>query len=267
MTTGSVSMQVLDAVRQQLQLPAGAAWAPPVIAAVVALAGLLFMLRGARMAPALAAAFFLSVGCAVGPLLASQTEMPVLPAVIVCGTLGLVLGIVLFRVWFALLVGLSVMTACLGFYTAQTVFPLIEEFHTRGLQLGDGTPLVTLPDAAPEHAGAAYFPPELADYLHEKHPNLGTHAILVALVSGAAGLLFALLMPKTARSLWAATVGTLLFLPAVYVVLASTWEPGADWIGRYPALVAAVLWSLSLLINLADVLGWRRKRAPAAGSA
>lgn len=260
-------MQVLDAVRQQLQLPPGAEWAPLVVAAAVALAGLLFMLRGARMAPALAAAFFLSIGCALGPLVATRAGLPVLPTLIICGTLGLVLGVVLFRVWFALLVGLSVMVASLGFYTAQTLIPSIEEFHARGLQLGDGTPLVTLPEATPEEAAAAFFPPELAAYLNQKHPNLSTHAILVALVSGAAGLLFALLMPKTARSLWAATVGTLLFLPAIYFVLASTWEPGADWIGRYPALVAAVLWSLSLLVNLADVLGWRRKRAATAAAA
>ncbi len=264
MNTNSVSMQVLDTVRQHL--PAGAEWAPLAIGCAVALAGLIFLLRGARMAPALAASFFLALGCLVGPVVAAKTGLPSLPALIVCGTLGLVLGIVLFRLWFAVLIGLTVMIVSLGFYAAQTVLPTIEEFHARGLQARDGALLVTLPDATPAEAAATFFPSELATFLHEKHPNLNLNALVIAIASGAAGLFFALLLPKTSRSIWAATVGTALFLPAAYFVLASTWEPGADWIGRRPAVIAAALWSLSLLVNLADVLGWRRKRAPAAAA-
>lgn len=261
-------MQVLDAVRQHL--PAGADWAPLAIAVAVLLLGLVVVLRGARLAPVLSACVFMAGGCLAAPLVTAYTGLPTLPLMIIGGTLGLVIGIVLFRLWFALVVALSMIAATLGFYTAQTVIPSIEDFNVRGLQAASDVLIVTLPDA-PAPGASSWFalPPELLQYLNQQHPSLGLNAAAIALASGAAGLFLALLLPKTARALWAATVGTLLFVPSAYFVLAGVWQTGADWLGRYPLVVAAIVWSASLLINLADVLEWhplKRKRAAAAAA-
>lgn len=261
----SVAIQVLDTIRQHL--PAGADWAPLATLGGAVVIGLLFMIRGARLAPALCAIFFLGVGCAAGPLVAAQANLPWLPTLIVLGTLGLVIGIVMFRLWFAVLVAGSLAVTSLAFYSAQTLLPLAESFSVRGLEAGESGLVVTLPDAPTDEARLVSWLPISAafvDHVRTAQPNLGMNVLAITLAAGVAGLVFALLLPKTSRAVWAATMGTLVFVPAIYFLFALIWRDGAEWMGRYPLVIGAALWSASLLINLADLLEWRMKRRPPA---
>ncbi len=255
-----------DVVRTlQSHLPAGTAWVPTAASAAVGIVGLVFLARGARLAPALAAVFFLMLGCLVAPLVAHATGLPATPVLVVSATAGLVLGIVLFRLWFALLIAGSVALGAASLYGGQVLFPRLASYQVPGLESTEDGLVVTLPRSTSEAAQQAAWivvSSGIWKHLQQQQPNLELNLAVVVVGSGLIGLVFALLLPKAARALWAATTGTVLFLPAAYTSAQLHYPPAAAWLAAWGVTVAAVIWSGSVLLNLSDMLGWRKKVPP-----
>jgi len=268
MDPSNVANKLLETVTKHL--PPDAEWMPLAIAGTATVVGLLFMVKGAKLAPALAAIAFAGVGGFGGAFASHAFNFPLWPAVIVTGVVGLVLGIVLFRLWFALLVAGCLTVAALGAYGGQVLGPPLNEYQARGLQVTETGPEVTLPE--PATAGLQPWQNELGQlwaFLGDRVPSFHTSVYSIAGTAALAGLVFALLLPKAARAFWAATTGVLLFMPAVFMLLATFWPHGAGRLQQWGLLITAVLWSISLMYNLADMLGWRGKKkkdaAPPAG--
>jgi hypothetical protein len=179
----------------------------------------------------------------------------------VSGALGLALGFGLFRFWLALLVAFCLIGAALSFYGGQVLHEPLNEYLSQGYDAQNE--LVTLLE--PEEALPAQpnWREELSGiwaYLGERVPQFQTSFVAIVLTTGLAGLLFGLLLPKTARAVWAATAGLGLFLPAVYVLLRQYAPSAAGWLEHGGLIVAALLWSGSLVYNLADMHEKRPKR-------
>ncbi len=261
MDTNDLPAKLLDTITQHL--PTGSDWMPLAGVIVMGVVGLVFMVKGAKLAPVLAAIAFAGLGAVTGLILSHSLPVPPWPLIVVTGTVGLLLGIVLFRLWFALLVAGCLVAAALSLYGGNVLQPALNDYPVRGLQPSDtgvevtllepGTALVTIPPWNEELAN-------LWSYLGQTVPTFQTSFYTIVIMSGLAGLVFALLLPKAARAFWAATVGTGLFLPAVYALMHSHWPSGASWLAQHGLFVAAVIWSISLIYNLADVLNWSPKK-------
>lgn len=261
----STSGAFLEALRQHL--PTNLQWTPSAAGAVLALIGLIFMLRGARLAPVLAAMVFLGIGAALAPVLSHALGTPPLPTLVISATIGLVLGVVMFRLWFALLVAFSLVAAGVGIYGGKVALPVMGEYQFRGLRTTDSEIEITLPGPANGALGWGGEAAEMWSFLRQRQPNVEVSLGAVVLFAGAAGLALAFFLPRAARSFWAATTGTVLFVPATYTLTQLHAPSAAVYYAQYGMLIAAVLWSASLIVNLADMLGWWRKKNPAAASA
>ena len=265
METTTAPVSLWDALTQHLS--PDAAWVPVGGALLAALVGLLFLVKGARLAPILAALVFAALGALGGTVLAYVLSLPFWPAVIVATTIGLVLGVVLFRLWFALLVAGCMIAGGLSVYSGNVLQPALREYQVRGLQPGAPDGAVTLPQAPTTSPATAAWHTELGNlwsYLDGRVPAFRTNLYTIVIVTGLAGLAFGLLLPRAARAFWAATTGTLLFVPAVLAVAHTSSPDVAAWLVLRAQLCAAVLWSMSFIYNLADVLDWRpKKTAPA----
>ncbi len=252
METQPVHQTLLETISQHM--PTDAALLPVIIAAILAGAGLLFMVKGARLAPFLAATSFSLVGGLAGAALAQATGLPFWPVVVICGTVGIVLGITLLKLWIAILVAGFLMTVGLGVYGHQKLLPALQDFQTRGLDITRPSGPIALPENSTEAADAT-IRAELAgvwDHLQANVPNLSAHLIAVAAATGLAGLVFGLLLPGIARAVGAATFGTALFWFALLGLLHVFWPQAALWLGQQATIILSVLWALSLLQNLLD---------------
>jgi len=252
------------------QLSPDVSWAPIGGALLSAALGLVFMVKGARLAPVLAALVFAGLGAATGTVLAFALNLPFWPTAVVAGTIGLVLGIVLFRLWFALLVAGCMIAGGVSLYTGHSLVPALKDYPARGLTATDLGGAVTLPEPQTLEPGGMSWQREFADlwaHLDRHVPNFRTNLTTVIIVTGLSGLIFGLLLPRAARAFWAATTGTLLFVPAALAVLHTAHSQAAAWLSRWLTLLAAVLWSMSFVYNLADVLEWRPKKRAAARTA
>ncbi len=259
MKPGNFPEQVLDTALQHLA--PDAQWVPLAAVGMAALLGLVFLVKGARLTPWLIGLVFALSGAAVGGYVADRFAFPTWPLVIVSGTVGVVLGVLLFRFWFALVVAGCAIAAGLGMYSDRVLKPTLDQYASRGLTSQDDGPGVTLPEG--EAVADPNLPAEavsLWTYLSDNVNNFQVSFFAITIATGAAGLAFALLLPKAARAFWAATVGVFLFLPAVYGLLHLYWPAGAAWLKEWGFLVASIVWAISLLYNLADVLDWRRKK-------
>jgi hypothetical protein len=265
MDPSQLANKLLETVTKHL--PPDTEWMPLAIAGAATVVGLVFMVKGAKLAPVLAAIAFAGVGGFGGAFAAHTFNLPLWPVVIITGVLGLLLGVVLFRLWFALLVAGCLTVTALGVYGGQVLGPPLTEYQTRGLQVTEAGPEVTLPE--PVTTGIQPWQNELTQlwaFLGERVPTFRASVYSITATAALAGLVFALLLPKAARAFWAATTGVLLFMPAVFTLLATFWSDGATRLQQWGLLITAVLWGISLLYNLADMLGWRAKKpAPPAG--
>lgn len=266
--TTNLGVTVLDLVRQHI--PPGYDWAPVLGAALLGGLGILLLAKGAKLAPALAALTFAAVGGGGGMLLAPAFALPFWPVVATLAIVGAVIAVVLFRLWFALLVACCLAGAALSLYGSQTIVPALERYQARGLveRAGD-LPQVTLPvaEAGAAAVAAATWEAEAGriwEHLRTEVPNLQVSLAAIVGAAGIAGFIFALLLPHTARALWAASTGVALFLPAAFVVLSAFSREATSWLGGHVLIIAAIVWAASLLHNWADLKGrYRRRPAPA----
>jgi hypothetical protein len=125
---------------------------------------------------------------------------------------------------------------------------------------------VTLPGAdvaAPTSQALTAQLTDLWTYLGTQVPSFQASFIAIVVSSGIAGLVFAGLMPKAARSFWAATLGTGLFVSAGWAMISALWPELRQSIGQWGILIAAGLWAVSLVWNMVDLIGPRRVAPPA----
>ncbi len=262
MPTDNLPQMLLDTVK--VYMPLGSEWMPLAAAGVVGLVGLVFMVKGARLAPVLAALVFAAVGGLAGTLVAPLLNVPPWPAVAGCGAAGLLLGVILFRVWLALLVAACLALVSLAVYGGQTLRDPLNSYLSAGLDREQQ--LVTLPEAGSPVTPSADWRKEVAglwSYLGEHVPNFQSSVWAIVGSTGLAGLIFGLLLPKLARAFWAASMGTALLLLAAGTIVQLHWPNYVPWLQREGLLVAAGLWALSLVFNWVDVRGVRLKKAAA----
>jgi hypothetical protein len=268
MPTDNLPQMLLDTVKAYI--PPGSEWMPLAASGVVALIGLVFMVKGARLAPVLAALVFAAIGGLAGPLVAPMLSAPLWPTVAGCSAAGLLLGVVLFRVWLALLVAACLALVAMTVYGGQVLRDPLNDYLSAGLDREKQ--LVTLPDAGSPVTPSAKWQKELAglwSYLGANVPNFQDSVWAIMGSTGVAGLIFGLLLPKLARAFWAASTGTALLFLAVGTVVQLHWPNYVPWLWREGLVVAAGLWALSLVFNWVDVRGVRLKKAgaPAAKAA
>jgi len=252
MPTTDIPRMLLDTVKEHL--PPGAEWAPLAAAGVLAAIGLLFMVKGARLAPVLAALVFAGAGAALGPLLSSWFQIPLWPTVGGCAAAGLLLGVILFRIWLALLVGGCLAVVSLAVYSGQVLRIPLNDYLSAGLDRQQQ--LVTLPQAGSPLAPSTDVQKELVGlwtFLDGKVPNFQTSVLAIVGSAALAGLIFGLLLPKLARAFWAASFGTLLLTFAAGSAVQLHWPQHMPWLLNQGLIVAGILWLISLAYNWADV--------------
>jgi hypothetical protein len=254
-----------------LHLTSETAWAVLAVLGAAALVGLLFMVKGAKLAPGLAAAATTGIGGAIGTTLPSLTGTPYWPTVAVCGVVGLVLGLLLFRLFLAVLVGACFALVGIGVYGGQVLIEPLRAYEARGLD--PQQQLVSLQPPSAE-AAAAPWQAELAgrwEYLSATVPSFQVSVFAIVASTLLAGIIFGLLLPKLARAFWAASLGTGLLFAATYVGLNLKWPEHLGVFAQWGPVVAAGLWLLSLAYNFMDVQAAKpapkKSAAPAGASA
>lgn len=239
-------------------LPTEAAWIPAAGAALTVLVGVLLLVKGGRLAPAVIALVLAGAGALGGALLPAIPDLPAWSPVIIGALVGLVLGILLFRVWLTILVAACLAGAALSVYGSQTLGPPLREYLSRGYDsAAEQVTLLAPAGESPVTPSWRHESGELWWYVCQTVPSFRINVVAIALTAGIAGLVFALLLPKLARAFWAATTGTALFLVGAYPLLQRYWPAGATALDRSALLVAAFLWGGALIYNVAD-LGDRR---------
>src|SRR5262245_21131401 len=123
---------------QHIRLPEGMEHAPLFATAAVGIFGVLLMLRGAKWAAGLGSLAFLGVGALAGTHLANQFGTPVWPTVGISAAACFVIGLVLFRIWQAVMLAACCAGVALSAYYVKDLAPHVNSW------LGDGSQ-VTLP--------------------------------------------------------------------------------------------------------------------------
>jgi hypothetical protein len=251
----------LDALLRHM--PTDIAWVPAAAAGLAIVLGLLLMVRGARLVPALVSAIFAASGVYAGLLASQAFGTSPGPTTAAGGLIGLILGFLFFRLWVAGLVAGLFVAVALTVYGARVLQGPLGEYGGRLKDQG-GAQLVSLKEPATTQAAAAWqaVAAELWTYLGERVPTFQASFYAIVISAGVAGLLLGLLLPRVARSVCAATLGTPLLLAAAYALLHGRWPQADAWFDRWGVTLAAILWGLSLIYNLADMLGIRPKKHP-----
>lgn len=238
-------------------LPSSESWLPATVFGGAALLGLVLMMQGARLAVVMSALALAVAGGAGGGALAASFGLPLWPTVggaaLACG----VLAVVLFRVLLAGLMAACIALAGLTAYATTTLLPHLNSYTSTGLEAG----VVSLPDSAAasrwSELGAIWA------HLAENVPGLQISLAAIVLVGALAGLVVGWLLPWAARSVWGATLGTLLFLVAGIALLEQFFPAATEWLrglGPWGWSIVATLWASSLLYNL---LSGKRRTASA----
>lgn len=261
MDSHALPSRLFEAASHHLNMEAN--WLPLVGLCVAAAVGLVFLLRGARLAPVLAAAAFGLVGAGIGRVLTDFTGLTPWVTISLSSVVGLILGVALFKVWLAILVGLCFMTASLGMYGDQVLTKPLNTYFAEGLDRE--AQLVTLPagDAAADAPAAITPQAELTSlwqHFSNNVPHFQVSVFAIAISTGLAGLIFGLLLPKLARSVWAASLGAGLTLVAVYALLQIYWPAGAVWMDRWWLVATIGTWLFSLVVNFVDMQEPRPKK-------
>ncbi len=265
MTPEEVIVALFETVTEHLKLPEGFAWAPLAGLALLGIFGLILMGRGAKWAPGLASIAFLGIGGVVGSGLAHAVGTPFWPTVGVVGALGLILGLVMFRFWQAVLLATCFMIAGLSVYYVRVLTPEVQNWISAGPQAG----AITLRDAGTvvgEGRNSAFTElRSLWTHLDQNVADFSPTVITLVLSTGIAGLIFGLLLPGVSRAVWASSLGTFLFGIGITGVL-SHFTPGTlEWLKTNHGWawgIVGLVWLFSLAINLSTC---RRKKKSAAG--
>lgn len=241
--------QLLDTLLQHV--PSGQAWVPYAGVAGVTLFGLVLMLRGARLAPLLAACLFLGAGAIGGSYAAAGFGLPLWPTMGAAGVIGFILGLAMFRFWLATLVGVCFAGAGLGVYGAQVLAPHILNYQSQGLG-----PQVTIPEPGSPLAVQGTSPEELGKlwtHLSATVPNFQPSFFAIGIATLLAGFIFGMLLPTASRALFAATAGTFLVGCGVTAGLQSFAPAGLAWLQSNTGLswsAVGVAWFAALIYNM-----------------
>lgn len=259
MTFEQAMSAIVSAATQHLALPANLSWTPSAGGAALLLGGLLLLVRGARWAPGIGALLFLGLGGLGGSHLAAWLGTPLWPSVGVAAVVALILSLLLFRVWQALLLGVCCAIAGLGAYYSMQLTPAVSSW------VADGA-TVTLPDAAT--SGATNLQAvidrgqSLWTYLGANVPNFNVNFWAILAATSLAGLAFGLFLPRASRALWASTIGTAVFGFGTTALLSAQSPAALDWLKadnlRAWGIVGAV-WLASLIYNLINTRPARAK--------
>lgn len=236
---------LLEAVWQHV--PVGADWLPAVWITGLGLAGVILLLRGARLAPAVAGLGFAALGMASGVYLSKAIAVPLWPSVVCLGLVGGLLGVLLFRLWLALFLTVVLTFAGGSVYYVRVLTPYVAGYTSKGwnpqTNLNSLNPASDEPRQAPVSTAEEFK--QFHRYLSESVPGFNSTSLKIVGVSGGLSLLLALLLPWTARSLWAALVGTGLLAVFVLQSLVHFWPEGLTMLMRIGP------WSWAMLVALA----------------
>jgi hypothetical protein len=271
MNANDVARIVLETLTQHI--PAEAAWVPLAALVGVTLVGLLMLTHGSRLAPFMSAVTFLAVGGIAGSFVSRWMATPVWPTIGAGCVVGLILGIAVFRVIQALLLASCFVLAGLAVYNVRVLAPHLMTYTSDGFD--SVNQLVTLRDAsgateaAAPAAGIAAVGElgKLWQYLGQHVPNFENTFWALVVSTGLAGLALGLLLPWVSRAIWAATIGTALFLAGgagLLQMFAPSVLASLQQLGQFGWLIVGAVWAASLLINL---ITGRRKRPAAAADA
>ncbi len=266
MDMNELPARLIETINQHI--PSDAAWIPLAFIGATAAVGLLFMARGARLAPGLIAAVLAISGGIGGGLLPHWTPIPFWPAALLGGAAGLILGVILFRFWMAAQVAGVLVVAALAVYGTRLQQPL-STFSSQGYN-ATTEEVGLLPPGEIAVSEAVWYEhvQNLWAHLGQEVPSFQLSFVAIVVSTAIAGLVFATLMPRAARSFWAATLGTGLVTLAGFVLFYTRWPQALDGAGYWPLTIIGALWGISMLWNLFDVLGKRPKVAsPAADAA
>lgn len=250
MTFEQALSAIVSAATQHLSLPENLAWTPTATTAALLIGGVLLMIRGARWAPGIGGLAFLGLGGLGGSHLAAWLGTPLWPTIGVAGVVALVVSLVLFRIWQAVLLGVCCAVAGLGTYYVMQLTPEVSNW------VADGTS-VTLPAAAASQPSDLTAVVErvgsLWSHLNTQVPNFSINFWAILGATSLAGLAFGLFLPRASRSLWAATIGTGVFGLGATAILTTQAPAALDWLKgdniRAWGIVGAV-WLASLAYNL-----------------
>jgi len=270
MDTIDLPSMFLDTITEHI--PPGADWMLWGGIGATAILGVILLVKGARLAPIIAALLGAGGGACAGAVLARFIPAPVWVPVAAGGVTGLVLGVVLLKLWLAVLVAGCLIAGTVGAYSSQVLQPEIGGYLSRGLDADSVEAPISLPPPTEgsmiEGAAQAAWQQELSGlwgHLSENVPHFPAGLITVVVAAGLVGLVFGLLLPKFSRAFWAASFGTGLLLLATITAISGQWPAAMPWMMRWGLIGAAAVWAVSLVYNLADVKGVRAaKVVPAA---
>ncbi|MBU0637546.1 MAG: hypothetical protein KKB50_01675 [Planctomycetes bacterium] len=254
---------VFDAITQHI--PSDAVWMPYVGIGLTGLFALVLLLKGARLAPLMAAFAFLGLGGICGSFLASWISTPVWPTIAVVGVLGFIIGLVLFKFWMAVLVAGCFILVSMSLYTSKVLVEPLQHFTADNYDAQNG--LVTLPEpgaVALEDMSPSAQLGQLWTYLGDNVSSFQTSFFAIVISTGLAGLVFGLLLPRISRALWAATAGTFLLMLAATMLLEAVAPRALAWLGSLGGwgwLIVIAVWGGSMAYNLLDT----RDKRPATG--
>jgi hypothetical protein len=229
---------------------------------VLALGGLVLMLRGARFAKLLTCVVFAGLGAVAGKLGGPMLGAPEAPSIGGAAVVGLVMGLVGFRLWQAVLLGASLAAVAAGVYYVRVLDPHVRNFTSAGFsQSGE----VTLPGASASTMSTGENVRQLWDYCAANVPNFQMQFGSLVSATLLAGLVIGLLIPRVSRSLLAATLGTFCFIAGVGLILQLLAPSLVTQLGAYGtwmwALVGA-LWTTSFGYNLMTCRDGKKKDEP-----
>jgi hypothetical protein len=213
--------------------------------------GLILMTHGARLAALVTGLLSGGLAGIGGVFLSHSFGLPLWPTVAVCGLGGCVFSMLTFRMLLATSMAAGIAVAGLSAYSVSTLLPHLNTYTSAGLESG----LVSLPDAAVQAQGTSPTAELGAIWAHlsGKVPNMQTTLLTILAVGSVVGLVIGWALPWAARSLWGATIGTVLFAVGGIALLEQFTPQVNDWlqsIGPWGWSILVSLWLTSLLYNL-----------------
>lgn len=238
-------------------LPTEAAWGA-VGGIVAGVFGLVLLTKGAKLAPWMTALALAATGVACGLPLANAVGTPQWPTAAVTGIVSGILGLALFRFWLAGMVGAGFVLTALSFYGGTVLRPHIESYASeQGVPRFTGT--VSLPSPAEIETVNAQSAADqfglLWSYLGQNVSNFQAAFFAIVISSGIAGIVFGLLVPRLSRSLWASSLGVVLFTGGLAFTLQLLAPAALTWLaslGGWTWALFAGVWAASLIYNLVD---------------
>jgi hypothetical protein len=251
MNTQDLLYALFSSVTQHIHLPDGLANVPLFATAAVGVFGLLLMIRGAKWASGLGAMAFLAVGALGGSHLAAAWNTPLWPTIGMTAVVSFVLGLVLFRIWQAVMLGGCCAAIALSVFYFNDLAPKAHEWIAPEGDQVTLQPAGTVVGQATQVATAQLQ--SLWTYLSQNVQNFEFNFWTLLIISAVAGLVFGLLLPRVSKSLWAATVGTFMLGLSVTGLLAQYAPAALAWLQSNTMTawtIVGVAWVGSFAYNL-----------------